>query len=71
MNKQIQRGLVLVGVMSASAVASAAGTDYTALTSAVDFAGVITAVLAIAATLAGLYVAIRGAKTVVGMIRGR
>jgi hypothetical protein len=71
MNKQIQRGLVLVGAMGASAVASAAGTDYTSLTGAVDFAGVITAVLAISATLAGLFVAIRGAKTVVGMIRGR
>lgn len=71
MNKQIQRGLVLVGAITASAVASAAPTDYTSLTGAVDFAGVVTAVLAIAATLAGLFVAIRGAKTVLGMIKGR
>ena len=57
--------------MGASAVASAADIDYTSLTGTVDFDGVKTAVLAIAATLAGLYVAIRGAKTVIGMIKGR
>jgi hypothetical protein len=31
----------------------------------------ITAILAIAATLAGLFVAMRGARTVLSMIKGR
>ena len=55
----------LVGVSS-----FAAGPDLTALTTAVDLTTVITAVLAIAGTLAGVYVAIKGARTVLAMIRG-
>jgi len=63
-----------VAFFSAAAAASAssmAAVDYTALTTAFDLTSTETAVLAIAATLAGLFVAIRGAKTVLGMIRGR
>lgn len=72
MIKQIKRGAAVAAlVVGGMAHAFAAAPDYTALTSSVDYSGVITAVLAIAATLAGLYVAIRGAKTVLGMIRGR
>lgn len=64
---------------AASAVASVAlvpafagtGPDLTPLTSQVDFGTVITAVLAIAGLLAGVYVAIKGAQTVLSMIRGR
>lgn len=73
MKKQFQRSLVLVAAMAASAVASAAtgGPDLAALTSSVDMGTTVTAILAVAATLAGLFVAIRGAKTVLGMIKGR
>lgn len=61
---------VLVGAVAAAPV-FAAGPDLTALTGAVDFGTVVAAVLAIAGLLATLYVAIKGAKTVLGMIRGR
>jgi len=44
--------------------------DFSSLTSAVDLSTVIVAILAIAAILAGVYVAIKGAKTVIGMIKG-
>lgn len=70
MNKNIQRGLALVGAIAVSGSALAGGPDLTPLTSTVDMGTTIAAVLAIAATLAGLFVAIRGAKTVIGMIRG-
>lgn len=52
------------------AMAQATGPDMTSLTSSVNFGTVVTAVLAIAALLAGVYVAIRAAKIVLGMIRG-
>lgn len=68
--KKLIKHVSVVGWMGASAAAFAAAPDYTSLTTSVDFAGVITAILAVAATIAGLYVAIRGAKTVIGMIRG-
>ncbi|MDN2672864.1 hypothetical protein OX459_15785 [Janthinobacterium sp. SUN026] len=75
MNKKIKRSVVVASLvvagMTSAVAAVAAPTDYTALTGAVDMSSVITAILAIAATLAGLFVAMRGAKTVLGMIRGR
>jgi hypothetical protein len=49
--------------------AQASGVDYTSLTSTVDFTSTITAVLAVAAALVLLYVAIKGAKIVLRMIR--
>lgn len=49
----------------------AKGPDLTSLTNSVDFGTTITALLAIAGLLAGVYIAIKGAKTVLGMIRGR
>lgn len=72
MNKHIQRGLVLVGAIGASATALAAGSgpDLTPLTGAVDFGTTITAVLAISGLLAAVYIAIKGAKTVLRMIKG-
>lgn len=73
MNKNVQRGLALVGAiaMSGSALAAGTGPDFSSLTSSVDFGTVITAILAISATLMGVYIAIKGAKTVVGMIKGK
>ena len=62
-----------VAAVAASPVlsfAAANAPDLTPLTNAIDFSTVITAVLAIGGLLAGVYVAIRGAKTVLSMIRG-
>lgn len=69
MNKHIQRGLALVGALSTGA-AMAAGPDLTPLTSQVDFGTVTTAVLSIAGLLAVVYVAVKGAKIGLAMLKG-
>ena len=43
--------------------------DYTTMIAAVDFAGVLTAVGTVAAALAGVYVAIKGANILLGFLR--
>ena len=43
--------------------------DYSAITSAVDFAGVITAVGTVAAALAGVYIAMKGANILLSFLR--
>lgn len=45
--------------------------DYTALTDAVNFANVASAILAVATALAGIYVGIRGAKIILAFLRSR
>lgn len=63
--------VVLLGLAAAGTTISfAAPPDFSSLTTAVDLSTVITAIMAIAAVLAGVYVAIKGAKVVIGMIRG-
>lgn len=71
MNKNIQRGLALVGALSVSAMASAqaAGPDMSGLTSAVDFGTVTTAIMAIAGLLAVVYVAVKGARIGLSMLK--
>lgn len=69
MNKNIQRGLALVGSLSVGA-AMAAGPDLTPLTSAIDFGTVTVAVLSIAGLLAVVYVAVKGAKIGLAMLKG-
>ncbi len=71
MNKNIERGLILVGSLVGATGAMAAGPDLTALTAAVDFGTVITAVLSIAGMLAVVYVAVKGASIGLAMLRGR
>jgi hypothetical protein len=57
-------------VLAFAQAAPSAGPDLSTLTGAVDLSTVGTAILAIAGTLALVYVAMRGAKLVLGMIRG-
>ena len=71
MNKNIQRGLAMVGAIVLSGSAMAAGPDMTGLTSAVDFGTVTTAVLAIAGLLAVVYVAVKGASIGLAMLKGK
>lgn len=52
-----------------AAKAAAAGPDLTPLTSNIDFGTVITAVLAIAGLLSAVYLAIKGAKIVLSMVK--
>ncbi|EGC00967.1 hypothetical protein G1E_00356 [Pseudomonas sp. TJI-51] len=54
-----------------AAQASFAAVDLTPVTGAFTAADVVTGVLAVAGTLAVIYVTIKAASTVLGMIRGR
>jgi hypothetical protein len=44
--------------------------DYTGLTSSIDFSTISVGVLAVAGILAGVYAGIKGAKIVLGFLRG-
>ncbi|MEC5159120.1 major capsid protein [Janthinobacterium sp. CG_S6] len=64
-------GLGLVGAVATAPMFALAGPpDLSSLTSAIDLSTVITAVLAVAAIIAGVYAAIKGAKTVLGLVKG-
>ncbi|MFX1735091.1 hypothetical protein PXJ20_00505 [Paraburkholderia sp. A1RI_3L] len=68
------RGAALTAAGAASVahagVAAAAGPDFSTLTSGIDFSTVTTGILAVAATLITVYVAIKGAKILMSMVRG-
>ncbi|MGM9516975.1 hypothetical protein ACS5PK_22205, partial [Roseateles sp. DB2] len=70
MNKNVIAGLVAVGALVASTSASAA-VDYSAITGAFTPADIVVGVMAVAGALAVVDVSIRGARTVLGMLRGR
>lgn len=65
--------LLTLGVTASllPATARAADVDLSALTGQINFESVSTAIMAIAASLAAVYVTLRGAKIVLGVIRGR
>lgn len=67
MNRNIIKGLALVVAISASAAASAAGIDTTAVTTGISDAQ--TAILAVIGALTGLSVAIFGVAKVYGFIK--
>lgn len=56
--------------LSASSMAVAAAPDYTTLTTAVDFSTTSTAILSVAAALIVVYITWKGAKLVIGAVRG-
>jgi len=63
----------ILGVVAGTALAgsaSAAPVDLTILTGAVDFSTVITAILAVAAIMVGVYVAWKAAKMVIAAVKG-
>lgn len=68
LNKKIALGAV-VATAAVAANAQAAGPDFTTLTTAIDMSSVSTAVLAVAATMVAVYIAIKGAKIVLRMVR--
>ncbi|PLY44074.1 hypothetical protein CSZ94_06930 [Janthinobacterium sp. ROICE36] len=61
--------IVSTALAAPMVMAGPTGPDLTPLTSAIDFSTVITAVLAIAGLLATVYLAIKGAKIVLGMLK--
>ncbi|MEN7430300.1 hypothetical protein VA599_06040 [Chromobacterium sp. TRC.1.1.SA] len=70
-SKLVALSIVPVLSFAAGPAKAAGGPDLTALSGQVDFTTTIAAVLAISGLLAGLYIAIKASKTVLGMIRGR
>lgn len=71
MKKALFARLAIISAAATSGAAFAVGPDLTPLSGSVDVGTTVAAVLAVAGSLALLYMAIRGAKTVIGMIRGR
>ncbi|MGU1090307.1 hypothetical protein ACSEOL_31450 [Pseudomonas aeruginosa] len=72
LKKLFVRGGSAVAVGAALVVsqsASAAGWDYSGLTSDIDFSTIATGVLAVAALLASVYAGIKGARVVLGFLR--
>lgn len=66
-------GAAVTGIVQAPAAlaqAKATPPDFSTLTSAIDLSTVITAVMAVGAVMVGVYVAIKGAKIVLQMVRG-
>lgn len=62
--------ILATGVSAAASAATGTPVDYTQLSSQVDFTGVATVVLAIGGSLAGIYVAIKGVRMGLSMLRG-
>lgn len=59
-----------VSAPSVFAADATGGWDYTGLTSSIDFSTISVGVLAVAGILAGVYAGIKGAKIVLGFLRG-
>lgn len=73
MNKVRFAGRVVTASLAAALVsqtAFAAGPDYSVITAGIDWASVIVGILAVAGLLVGLYGAVKGARILIGMVRG-
>ena len=69
--KHVSRSLALAIPFSlVAAGAHAAGWDYSALTSGISFDTIADGVLAVAALLALVYAGIKGARIILGFLRG-
>ena len=68
--KGLTRFSTLVAVSSAGVLAHAVPIDLSPITSGIDFSSVGVAIIAIAGLLATVYVAMKGAKIVLGMLKG-
>jgi len=65
----VMAALITVFIPTQSFAAAGTPPDFTTLTSSIDFSTVITGILAVAGLLALVFVAIRGAKTLIGFIK--
>jgi hypothetical protein len=70
MLKKIGKSVVALAPAALLAPVYAAGPDMTTLTTAVDFGTVTTAILSVAAALIVVYIAWKGAKMVLGAVKG-
>ncbi|MGC5809328.1 hypothetical protein [Ralstonia pseudosolanacearum] len=66
----MRSAIVAVGISAVEARAAGTAVDFTQLTGGIDFSTVIAGVLAVALSLIGVYVAIKGAKIITHMVRG-
>lgn len=67
----LRRKIALAAASATASVQSfAAGPDLTSLTTAVDFGTVTTAILAVSASIIVVYIAWKGAKMVIGAVKG-
>ncbi|MDD5441954.1 major capsid protein [Oxalobacteraceae bacterium AB_14] len=71
MKNKIALAVAAMSVAATSAVQAATPLDLSGVTGAFTASDVVTPVIAIAGTLATVYVAIKAAKIVLGMLRGR
>ena len=62
--------VVAASAPSVFAADATGGWDYTGLTSSIDFSTISVGVLAVAGILAAVYAGIKGAKIVLGFLRG-
>lgn len=62
--------IVAATVFAVASGAANAAIDYTPITGAFSASDVTTGVMAVAGTLALIYITIKGAKIVLGMVRG-
>lgn len=69
-SKLVSKIFVAVSLLATGGAAFAEGVDLTTVTSAFVPTNIVNAVLAIGATLAGIYAAIKGVKIVLAMFRG-
>lgn len=69
-NKIGQKLAVAGGSVALATQSFAAGTDFTSLTTAVDFSSAVTAVLSVGTNIMLVYVAIKGFKIIVSAVRG-
>lgn len=74
MKNLYKRGLALVGsaavALPSFAAETGTGVDYAPLTNSFSAANITVAIMAVAGTLAVIYAATKGAKIVLGMLRG-
>jgi hypothetical protein len=68
LKRVVLAGLAVVSVFVATAAQAAV--DVSTLTASVDFSTVITAILAVAAIMVGVYVAWKASKMVIGAVKG-
>ncbi len=62
--------LVFYAFLFSSFALAADGPDFSKITGAVDFGSVITAILAVMGLLAGVFLAIKGGKIVLNLLKG-
>lgn len=74
MHKVRFAGRVVTASLAAALVSqtafAAGGPDYSVITAGIDWASVIVGILAVAGLLVGLYGAVKGARILIGMVRG-